>query len=355
MRGIILVILSITITGAAAFYMLNRDAAFEGRKHGASIGGLPADRQAGLPKTTPLSELETRIGTDDLLPHPLQVPPLPARPAGGLRKESDGSLSLYLEIADKYLDEALPLVEPKDRFVLIEKINGFKDNYESALDAGGDLVAIMRATARYIAEWNPFYYYIHQDARTVLGSVIKTLERNRTDMLGELAKRDAKQAGRLATEDMELYIEDIRKSAARRNSDFITFSLQDYEGYRKVFDELTQSHGEFLFGFAESAHVLFDDFYRMHEEVDADYSDKTRKKVEDVRLELRDLHKKALVEFARADASSARAAHEATMSAIESELSAQPPPPPDGADGGWRAEIHDIMKSDYEFYKNIQL
>lgn len=320
MRGIILVILSISITGAAALFILNKDMAFEGNEQGASIGGNNAT-VGGLPKTIPLSELS-------------------AVPADSI------------EVADKYLAEALPLTGPKDRFVLIDKINSFKEAYELALTESRSELMI-RATARYIAAWSPFYYYIHQDARSVLGPIIKTLERNRADMLKELAKHDlpagqagARKAGELAAQDIEYYIEDIRKSAARRNSDFIAFSLQDYEKYREIFDELFDKYSDFRFGFAELAHILFDDFYRMHEEVDLGYLEKTRKKVEDARLLLRDLHKSTLVQFAQIDESAAKSALAKTISVIESELSAHP---------DWRVELHDIMKSDYEFYKGITL
>ncbi len=360
MRGMLLVVFASVITAVAAFFLFHREELSEIGEQKAGIGGLP----------------------NDLLPHPPQVPPLlgkparrpvrqsigvggsPARPAGGLGeggergeggRGSDDSPSPYLEVADKYLVEALPLVEPKDRFVLIEKINGFNNSYKSALGAGGDIAVVIRATARYIAAWNPFYYYIHPDVQGVLGPIIKMLESERESMLKNLAKQDARTAGRpacnagaclagrLATEDIEYYIEDIRKSAARRNSDFITFSLQDYEGYRKVFDELAQSHSEFLSGFAESAHVLFDDFYRMHEEVDMEYSQKTRKSVLDMHLAIRDLHKRALLDLGQIDNSAARSALAKTISVIESELSAHP------------AEINDIIKSDYAFYKNINL
>jgi hypothetical protein len=341
MRAILLVVFTSVFTAVAALFLFHREELSEVGEQTANISGLP--------KTTPLSEVETRTdaSAENLIPHPPLIPPLLSKERG-----AGGERSVYIAAADKYLDEALPLIEPKDRFVLIDKINGFRSNYELAVNSSGlaappaggaslaqptagrdpdELKFAIRATARYIAAWSPFYYYIHPDARAVLGPVIKMLERERAEMQSDLAKQDARMAGRLAAEDIEYYIEDIRKSAARRNSDFITFSLQDYEEYRKVFDELVKSHNEFLFGFAESAHILFDDFYRMREEVDTDYLDKTRKKVEDVRLELRALHK------------SARQPLGATILAIEHELAAHP---------DWRAEIHDIMKSDYDFYKN---
>jgi hypothetical protein len=314
MRGIILIALSAIITGILAFFVLNHNAAFERGEQGATI--------AGVPKTTPLSEVETAnepqsSGTGQAVP---------------ANKE-------YIEIADKYLGEALPLIEPRDRFVLIDKINAFKASYQNV--TGSDPV-ILRATARYIAAWSPFYYYIHPDARAILGPIIKMLERERVQMLNELAKQDARGAGRLATEDIEYYIEDIRKSAARRNSDFITFSIQDYEGYRTIFDELSEKYPEFLLGFVQSAHILFDDFYRMHEEVDTEYSDKTRKSVQDMQLAIRDLHKRALFDLAKIDNPSAQSALAKTVSVIASELSAHP-------------KISDIIKSDYAFYKGIQL
>ena len=335
MRGILLVVFASVITVVAAFFLFHREEFSEIGEQKANIGGLP----------------------NDLLPHPPQAPPLLRKERGEGGRGSDDSPSLYLEVADKYIEEALLLVELKDRFVLIDKINAFKGAYEIAVAKTYDLPTgqsglepLIRATARYISVWSPFYYYLHADAKGVLGPIIKMLERKRAEMLNELVKHDARKAGRLATEDIEYYIEDIRKSAARRNSDFIIFSLKDYEEYRKVFDELAQAHPEFLFGFVENADILLDDFYRMHEEVDPDYLEKIREKVEDVRLGLRDLHKRALKEFAKFDSSAAQKAREKTISAVEHELSVHFPPA-----GGWRSEIHDIIKSDYEFYKNIRL
>lgn len=341
MRGIVLTILAIAITVSVAFFLFYREELSEVGEQKAGIGGLPAG-QTGLLKTTRLSELDETKGSDLPAEAPIAIG-AEAGPAG---------LNDYIATADKYLDEALPLIEPKDRFVLVDKITIFKDSYESAIATRGkrqeigDLELLIRATARYIATWSPFYYYIHGDAQSVLGPIIKMLERNRAEMLKELAKQDARRAGRLAAEDIEYYIEDIRKSAARRNSDFITFSLEDYERYRKNFDELEQNHPDFLDGFAENAYILFDDFYRMHEEVDQAYLDKTRKKVEDVRLELRELHKRALLDLGLSDESAARAALDKTISEIERELSSH---------GDWRSEIHGIMKFDYDFYQTIKL
>lgn len=304
-----------------------------------------------IPKIIPLSELkggQTFLGT-----------------VLGENLNSSGSdpdeLNNYLEAADKYLKEALLLTDDKQRFILIEKINNFEDAYTSAINPSGPLLRpfgaskgqadpdslgiVMRATARYIAELSPFYYKIHPDASAVLGPVIKKLEQKRVSLLNEIASKKPELAGQLATEDIEYYIEDIRRSAARRNSDFITFSLLDYQKYRETFDELASAREEFLFGFAKNAHILFDDFYRMHEEVDRDYLDKTRKKVEDARLELRDLHKQELLELWSMDEAAARTALDETVSVIENELTLH---------NDWREELHDIMKNDYEFYMSLK-
>lgn len=331
-KAFLTIFLAVTAAAIAALFIFQPGELSEIKIQETGIGSRA--QLGGVAATMPLPELDEVAKSDP----------------GDYRGQTSTDLEAYIGTADRYLEEALVIVDPKQRFVLIEKIDGFKESYEGALEVEGDGGFLLRATSRYIATWSPFYYKIHSDAVVVLGKVIKILEGERVRILGKLARHDARRAGRLAAEDIEYYIEDIRKSAARRNSDFIAFSILNYEQYKETFDELSGKHEGFLLGFAEQAHILFDDFYRMHEEVDPAYGDKTRKEVEDVRLGLRDLHRSALVEFARSDPVSAREVLEKTTLVIEQELSAHPP-----STGGWRSEIYDIMKSDYAFYESIQL
>jgi len=348
MRGIIITILAIGITISAAFFVFHR-------KELSEINSNKATIESVLSKIIPLSKIDIEGSelpkiADESRIDVIQSPIVKALSTGTVPVDISTVpkiLTDSIQAADQYLAEALLIIDPKERFVLIEKINNFKYSFDAALKVrGGSLEFVIISTSRYIAAWSPFYYYIHGDAKSVLGPIIKILERNRIEMFADFVNYNPRDAGNLAAYDIEYYIEDIRKSAARRNSDFITSSLEGYNRYRKNFDSIAKSHREFLFGFAERAYILFDDLYRMHEEVDNAYLEKTRKEVEDMRVELRGLHKRALMDFAKFDSIAARSALTKTISVIESELSTYL---------DLREEIRDIIKSDHEFYKAIRL
>lgn len=259
----------------------------------------------------------------------------------------------YMKAADENLEKALSLTEYDMRHLLIDQIYDYDKNLKKVLsnmrDAEGIqsdiLIFVANSTAYHLFSWSPLYYYIHREAQGALKPLMEELKEQHIELINELASFDEEQAGTLATKDIELYIEDIRKSAARRNSDFIKFSYEDYLRYREFFNELIKIHPDSFLGFAASANILFDDFYAMHEEVDSDYSDKTRGYVEDMRLDMRDMHKQALLRLREVDESSASIALEKTISAIEEELQSH---------DEWRRELHDIMKDDLSFYNAIK-
>lgn len=259
----------------------------------------------------------------------------------------------YVKAADKNLDKALYLISYEDRYLLIDQILDYDKNLSDALklirgaeDPNPDILAFMVSTTAYqLFSLKPLYYYIHSEAQSALRSIIDKLEEKRGELLTKLADADGGRAGELLAEDIELYIENIRKSAARRNSDFIKFSYEDYLEYRNFFDALVKIRPESYLSFAKHAHILFDDFYAAHEEVDLDYSDKTRRYVMDMRLGIRDTHKQALIKLRELDEVAASNALNETISVIESELRLH---------SDWRSELSDIMKDDLGFYNAIK-
>lgn len=235
------------------------------------------------------------------------------------------NLTRYISVSYAISAEAQSLREDKDRFVLIDKITKFRYNFELALtyeekikeDRSEVLALMIRAVAGNLFLWSPLYYYLHPDSKTALRPVIKMLEEKRKEMFDELVKIDAELAGTLAAEDMDAYIKDVAKSARRRNSDFISFSLEDYAGYRGFFDALWKTYPQFAFGFAEKGFMLFDDFYAMHREVDPEFSEKTLRAVNDFRLDIRTLHARAIGELKKTDNVRAYKSLGETISAIE--------------------------------------
>lgn len=272
---------------------------------------------------------------------------------GGFGHSDRENLEKYITIADAYSASAQSLREDKDRFVLIDKIAKFRYNFELALsyeekikeDRSDVLAVTIRAAAGNLSLWSPLYYYLHPDSKEALRPVIKMLEEKRKEMFEELVKIDSETAGTLATEDIDAYIKDVTKSARRRNSDFISFSLEDYASYRGFFDTAWKMYPQFTFGFAEKGFMLFDDFYLMHKEVDTQYSEKTLKAVNDFRVGIRDLHRQAISELKKVDNPRAHKALEETISAIEKNTRIF---------GSTDPRIQEIIHSDYAFYSKLK-
>lgn len=263
------------------------------------------------------------------------------------------NLENYITIADAHSASAQSLREDKDRLVLIDKIVKFRYNFELALiyeekikeDRSDVLVVTIRAAVSNLFLWSPLYYYLHPDSKEALRPVIKILEEKRKEMFEELLKIDGKMAGALATEDIGAYIKDVTKSAQRRNSDFISFSLEDYVSYREFFDTAWKTYPQFAFGFAEKGFMLFDDFYLMHKEVDPAYSEKTLKAVNDFRVGIRDLHRQAISELKKVDNLRAHKALERTIFTIEKNARTL---------GDADPRIQEIIHSDYVFYSKLK-
>lgn len=263
------------------------------------------------------------------------------------------NLEKYLASAEGYSASAQSLREDKDRFVLIDKITKFRYNFELALayeskmkENRSEVLALtIRAAVKELFLWSPLYYYLHPEAKEALRPIIKMLEEKRKEMLEELQKIDPGEGGRLAAEDIGAYIKDITKSARRRNSDFISFSLEDYRIYREFFDGLAKTDPQFLFGFAEKGYVLFDDFYAMHKEVDLQYSEKTLRAVNDFRVNLRVLHGSAILELKKVDNPRAYKALEDTIGEIEKSIQMH-------KDFG--VYVLEIMNDDYMFYNKLK-
>jgi hypothetical protein len=275
-----------------------------------------------------------------------------------LLRETDNSydaekIKKQIDIAEEYLDEAQHLTKDSERYILIEKISTYEKHMENAIEYVEKteepkekiLEIMIQATSRHISLWRPLYHYIHPEAQSELRKILSMLEENHTHLLKEITPIDATLAGSLATKDLEYYIADIRKSAARRNSDFIRFSYEDYLEYRAFFDELAATDQNFLFGFATTFPMVFDDLYEMHEEIDQEYSTKTRTYIEDMRLELRETHASALDSLGDHDDIQSREALERTLSTIKDDLETHL---------DWRQEIHDIINDDYRFYTELQ-